>query len=179
MIRRFLAISFILFVAPACDDSTTKFQFDVPKDTVVPDSSGADVTADTTPTGNPWNAAGVTMPATLRNPGGVEVSRIDAVHIFGTPPAGSPCPTPLGTLSVTNNTTATATMTPTTKDLVAIAFVAPGSISIPAGETATVAIHFDCSSTVDIDTMLNVTITNGTENNDFSTPLTLDVQGAP
>ncbi|MEZ4267617.1 MAG: hypothetical protein R3F39_14660 [Myxococcota bacterium] len=184
MIRRFLAISFVLLCAPACDESTTKFQFDVPQDTVAPDSIGGDTvapdsSADATPTGNSWNAPGVTMPATLRNPGGVEVSRIDGVHIFGTPPAGSPCPTPLGTLGVTNNSTATATVTPTTKDLVAIAFVPPGAISVPAGDTTTIAINFDCSSTDDISTTLNVAISNGSENNDFSTPLTLDVQGAP
>lgn len=171
MIHRFLAITFVLLAVPACDDSTTKFQLDATQDTVVADSS-----TDTTATGNAWNAAGVKIPATLRNPGGVEVARVDATHIVGTPPAGSPCPTPLGTLTVTNNSGADATVTPTTKDLVAIAFVPAGAVTVAPGATETIAIQFTCASTDSINTTLNVAISNGTDTNDFSTPLTLDVQ---
>lgn len=186
MFRVRCAVPLVFLLTVGCDNEG-KSNFIIPgsdidlSDTNLPETvSGLDtVPGPDAVTGNPWNAAGKTMPATLKNPAGDEVSSVDEIHIFGVPPAGSPCPTPLGTLTVTNNSAAPATVTPLTKDVVAIDFKPPGAQTVAAGATLVIDIEFNCGAVDDIDTTLEVTIDNGTENNNFSTPLKLDVQGAP
>ncbi|MCB9730947.1 MAG: hypothetical protein H6744_21395 [Deltaproteobacteria bacterium] len=157
----------------ACDNSSGNTVFVLPDavgDTKTPDV----VVPDTTPP-NPDSK----LVAVLKDPSGAVVTEVDEIHHFGTPPAGSPCPTPLGTLEVTNNSTVDATVTVSVRDIVAIDFTPSGAVTVGPGETKVIEIEFDCSSTDDISTVMDVTITNGTESNNFSTALKLDVQGAP
>ncbi|MCB9726867.1 MAG: hypothetical protein H6744_15055 [Deltaproteobacteria bacterium] len=161
----------------ACDNSSGNTIFVLPDtigDTTTPDSVSDATTPDTTPP-NPDSK----LVAVLRDPSGAEVTAVDEIHHFGVPPAGSPCPTPLGTLSVTNDSTVDATVTVSTRDIVAIDFKPQGAVTVAPGETKVIDIEFSCASTDDISTVMDVTITNGTESNNFSTTLKLDVQGAP
>lgn len=166
-----------LFAVAACENSGGNTVFVTPGTDTGGGGSQTDTSAPKDVAGTtPWNDAGVTMPATLKDPSGAEIDAISAIHIVGVPPAGSPCPTPLGTLTIVNNSTVDATVNVQTADIVAIGFGPAGAQTVAPGASLTIDVFFTCDSTDDIDTMLNVAITDGTDSNDFSVPLVLDVQ---
>jgi hypothetical protein len=111
------------------------------------------------------------------DPLSVSFSSLTYNHEFGV----SPCPQPIGTILVTNNTATEAAVTVALSDLVGLYPVQfnPAATTVPAGGTATVVVEFNCGSTDDYTVGVNVTVTNGTDTVTESATITGTVTGEP
>lgn len=103
----------------------------------------------------------------------VAFSDLSFTHTYGS----SPCPQAIGTATITNSTDVDASYT--LADSGTLVSFSSAAGTIPAGESVTVDIQFNCGGCGDFTSTVTATVTNGAKSNEVSGPVTGTFNGCP